>query len=181
MIFYFSHFLSSSHFSDSSLLNLFSFLSHALSSLPLTVRILSQDRLWVAVVLDRRGSGFRSGGRGFRSVWLWFQIGGRGLQIGRPWVSDRISGCGIPVAVEPWVFLAVGLGFDGFCSPLYPPPPSLPLPSEASLSKFFFFFFRCGVDFWMDAKYGDSELVVGLGLLLNVDGWLCWMLMGLII
>ena len=27
-----------------------------------------------------------------------------------------------------------------------------------------------GVDFWMDANYGDSELVVGLGLLLNVDG-----------
>ena len=36
--------------------------------------------------------------------------------------------------------------------------------------NFFFFFFRCGVDFWMDANYGDSELVVGLGLLLNVDG-----------
>ena len=61
----------------------------------------------------------------------------------------------------------VDLGFDGFCSPLYPLPPSLPLTSEASLS---IFFFRCGVDFWMDADYGDSELVVGLGLLLNVDG-----------
>ena len=66
----------------------------------------------------------------------------------------------------PWV-----LGLMGFCLPwpLYPPPPSLPLTSEASLS-IFFFFFRCGVDFWMDANYGDSELVVGLGLLLNVDG-----------
>ena len=98
----------------------------------------------MAVVLDRRGSGFRSGGRGFRSVWLWFQIGGRGLQIGRPWVSDRISGCGIPVAVEPWVFLAVGLGFDGFCSPLYPPPPSLPL------SIYLFYFIAMGLIFgWM--------------------------------
>ena len=98
---------------------------------------------------------------GFRSVWLWFQIGGRGLQIGRPWVSDRISGCGIPVAVEPWVFLAVGLGFDGFCSPLYPPPPSLPL------SIYLFYFIAMGLIFWMDADCGGSELVVGLGLLLN--------------
>ena len=102
MIFYFSHSLPSSHFSDSSL-NLFSFLSHALSSLPFTVRILSQDRLWVAVVSDRRGSGFQIGvavvsdrwpgasdrtARGFRSNLRVCDSGGRGA--------------------------AVGLGFDGF-------------------------------------------------------------------
>ena len=36
----------------------------------------------------------------------------------------------------------------------------------------FFFLFFCGygVDFWMDADCGSSGLVMGLGLLLNVDG-----------
>ena len=73
----------------------------------------------------------------------------------------------------------------GFCSPLYPPPPSLPLTLRLLSLKFslvfvviivvvvvVFFFFWCGygVDFWMDADCGGSGLVMGLGLLLNVNG-----------
>ena len=72
----------------------------------------------------------------------------------------------------------------GFCSLLYPRPPSLPLTVRLLSLKFslvfvviivvvvFFFLFFCGygVDFWMDADCGSSGLVMGLGLLLNVDG-----------
>ena len=60
-----------------------------------------------------------------------------------------------------------------FCSPLYPPPPSLPLMVRLLSLKFrfFFFFLVCyGVDFWMDADCGGKGLAMGLTLLLNVDG-----------
>ena len=33
----------------------------------------------------------------------------------------------------------------------------------------------------MDADYGGSGLAMGLGLLLNVDGWLCWMFMVVVV
>ena len=40
-----------------------------------------------------------------------------------------------------------------------------------------FFFFGYGVDFWMDADCGGSELAMGLGLLWNVDGlWWWWLI-----
>ena len=71
----------------------------------------------------------------------------------------------------------------GFCSPLYPRPPSLPLMVRLLSLKFslvfvvvvvFFFFFGYGVDFWMDADCGGSGLAMGLGLMLNVDGLWWW-------
>ena len=77
----------------------------------------------------------------------------------------------------------------GFCSLLYLRLPSLPLTVRLLSLKFslvfvviivvvvvfflfffFFFFFGYGVDFWMDADCGGSGLVMGLGLLLNVNG-----------
>ena len=70
----------------------------------------------------------------------------------------------------------------GFCSLLYPRPPSLPLIVRllslkfslvfvvVCLFVFFVFFLSYGIDFWMDADCGGSGLAMGLGLLLNIDG-----------
>ena len=72
----------------------------------------------------------------------------------------------------------------GFCSPLYPPPPSLPLTVRLLSLKFslvfivvvVFIFFGYRVDFWMDADCGGNGLAISLGLLLNVDGlWWWWL------
>ena len=77
----------------------------------------------------------------------------------------------------------MGLGFDGF---LYPLPPFLPLMVRLFSLKFrlvfvvvvVFFFFGCGVDFWMDTDCGGSGLAMDLGLLWNVDGlWWWWLTM----
>ena len=66
------------------------------------VRILSQDRLWVAVVLDRRGSGFQI-------RWLW--VSDRcGCVFRLVAVGFRSDDCGFQIE-----FQVVGLGFDGFC------------------------------------------------------------------
>ena len=53
--------------------------------------------------------GFRSGGRGFKSVAMGF-ISGFGLWDSSVWVRGVIGGCGFCL---PWA--AVGLGFDGVC------------------------------------------------------------------
>ena len=83
----------------------------------------------------------------------------------------------------------------GFCSLLYPPPPSLPLTVRLLSLKFslvlflllllFFFYiyiyiyiyiYGYGVDFWMNADCGGTGSTMGLGLLLNVDGlWWWWL------
>ena len=87
------------------------------------------------------------------------------------WVLD-LMGFACRGRCESWVC--------GFCLPLYPLPPFLPLTMRLLSLKFslvfvvvclFFFFFFCyGIDFWMDADCGGSGLAMGLGLLLNVDG-----------
>ena len=94
------------------------------------------------------------------------------------WVLDLI-GFACRGRCESWVC--------GFCLPLYPLPPFLPLTLRLLSLKFslvfvvvvvvcFFFFLSYGIDFWMDANCGGSRLAVGLGLLLNVDGlWWWWL------
>ena len=65
---------------------------------------------------------------GFKSALGGFQIGlGRLAGYRLAWLF-QVLGCGLPVAmgvVGLLVLLSVDLGFDGLCSPLYPPPPSL--------------------------------------------------------
>ena len=73
---------------------------------------------------------------------------------------------------EAWVldlmgFACHGSWVCGFCLPLYPPPPSLPLMMRLLSLKFSLDFFGYGVDFWMDADCGGSGLAMGLGLLLK--------------
>ena len=152
---------------------------------------LSQDRFRVVVVSNRRGCGFQirwpwvsdRRGRGFKlSFGLW-DFGGRGVM----WLCVVVGFAHRGPSWVWWVLLAVatvGLGFNGSCSPLYPPPPSLwGFSLKFSLFVCFSFFLGYRVDFWKDADCGGSGFVVGLGLLLTDDGWLyCverWMLMGL--
>ena len=118
------------------------------------------------------------GGRGFRSAWQW-------VSDRWPWASDRTA-VGFRSNFRLWVLGLMGFACRGHRGSwvwwvLFAALSSASLSSSHQWGFSLNFFFRCGVDFWMDADYGDSELVVGLGLLLNVDGWLCWMLMGLII
>ena len=95
---------------------------------------------------------------------------------------------------ETWVLGLMGFACHGrrgswvcgFCSLLYPLPPSLPLMVRLLSLKFslvfvvvvvvVFFFFGYRVDFWMDANCGGSGLAMCLGFLLNVDGlWWWWL------
>ena len=67
------------------------------------MRILSQDRLWVAVVSDRRGSGFQIGVAVVSDRW--------------PWASDRTAmgfRSNLRLCDSGGRGAAVGLGFDGF-------------------------------------------------------------------
>ena len=92
------------------------------------------------------------------------------------WVLD-LMGFACRGCCESWVC--------GFCLPLYPLPPFLPLTVRLLSLKFslvfvvvvvVFFFLGYGVDFWMDADCGGSGSAMGLGLLLNVYGlWWWWL------